>query len=337
LSRYGAYDLLGYCYPIYDTLTDHVQEDWANLEKHITKAMGGETGQDIFRGKWVILGSFGIALLIVIPYIIMLDKIAFWLAWLSVALIQASLIMVGIACWYARKEVMEDNDESNDGSATYFFWGAIVAWLVALVWYVMIACFFKHLQTAIAIIETAADWFEDTKRILLIPFMYFLIGIILVSGWTGCMICVYSIGEIEVTSVKMQEKHVEWDKNTSYMALYMYFGILWIISFLMAANEFATITSTATWYFSRKDIPDDDGIPGDSEVGKGLWWTFRYHTGTLAFGSLIIAIIWLIRSIFEWVGNKVEKASGGNCAVKGLLCCIRCCLSCFDRFMRFIN
>ena len=122
-----------------------------------------------------------------------------------------------------------------------------------------------------------------------------------------------------------------------YMAWYMYFGIFWIVAFMMAANEFSVIVSVCTWYFSRKDIPDDDGIPGDSDVGKGLWWTWRYHTGTIAFGSLLIAIVWTIRAIFEYVGNKVAAATGNNCLVKGLLCCVRCCLDCFDRFMRFIN
>ena len=119
------------------------------------------------------------------------------------------------------------------------------------------------------------------------------------------MVCVSSIGEIEVKSVTSQTKEVEWDDNTRYMAYFMYFGILWIIAFLMAANEFVTIVSTCTWYFSRKDIPDDDGIPGDSEVWKGFWWSIRFHAGTLAFGSLLIAIVWTIRTIFEYIGEKV--------------------------------
>ena len=89
------------------------------------------------------------------------------------------------------------------------------------------------------------------------------------------------------------------------MIWFMTFGIFWIVAFLMAANEFSVIVSTCTWYFSRKDIPDDDGIPGDSDVGKGLWWTWRYHTGTIAFGSLLIAIVWTVRALFEYVGNKV--------------------------------
>ena len=199
------------------------------------------------------------------------------------------------------------------------------------------ACNFQSLRVSIAIIETAADWFADTKRIMFVPFMYFILGMLLVAGWVGCMICVGSIGEIKVHDVATQTKDVEWDTNTTRMAWFMWFGLFWIIAFIMAANEFVVIVSTCTWYFSRKDIPDDDGIPGDSEVWKGFWWSIRYHAGTLAFGSLLIAVVWMVKSIFEYVGNKVQAASGGNCLVKGLLCCIRCCLDCFDRFMRFIN
>ena len=180
-----------------------------------------------------------------------------------------------------------------------------MTWILAVAWYIFLACNFNSLRVSIAIIETAADWFADTKRIMLVPFFYFILGALVFGVWVGCMVSVSSIGEIEVSSVKYQSKEVEWDDNTRYMAYFMYFGILWIIAFLMAANEFVTIVSTCTWYFSRKDIPDDDGIPGDSEVWKGFWWSIRYHAGTLAFGSLLIAIVWTIRSIFEYIGEKV--------------------------------
>ena len=121
------------------------------------------------------------------------------------------------------------------------------------------------------------------------------------------------------------------------MVYFMCFGAFWITAFLVAANEFVVIVSTCTWYFSRKDIPDDDGIPGDSDVYKGFWWSVRYHVGSIAFGSFILAVVWTIRSVFEYVGNKVERASGNNGCVKCLLCSVRCCLDCFDRFVRFLN
>ena len=121
------------------------------------------------------------------------------------------------------------------------------------------------------------------------------------------------------------------------MLCYMWFGIFWLIAFLVSCNEFVIIVSTCTWYFSRKDIPDDDGIPGDSEVMKGFIWSIRYHPGSIAFGSFLLALVWIIRALFEYVGNAVEKSTGENACTRCLLGCVRCCLDCFDRFIRFIN
>jgi hypothetical protein len=117
----------------------------------------------------------------------------------------------------------------------------------------------------------------------------------------------------------------------------MVLGMVWISAFLIACNEFAIICSSVTWYFSRKDIEDDDGIPGDSDVKKGLLWTYRYHCGTLALGSFILTVVWAIRACFEYVGEKVHDASGGNKCTECLLSSIRCCLDCFDRFIRYLN
>jgi len=116
----------------------------------------------------------------------------------------------------------------------------------------------------------------------------------------------------------------------------MIFGYFWIMAFILACNEFVIIVSAATWYFSDKTIPDDDGIAGDAEVYKGFKWIF-VHFGSLAIGSLLVAIVWMIRFVFEYVSKKMEKASGDNKAVKAMICCIRCCLDCFDRLMRYLT
>ena len=50
-----------------------------------------------------------------------------------------------------------------------------------------------------------------------------------------------------------------------------------------------------------------------------------------------MAIVWLIRIVFEYVAKKMEGASGNNGCTKCLVGCMRCCLACFDRFIRYIN
>lgn len=44
--------------------------------------------------------------------------------------------------------------------------------------------------------------------------------------------------------------------------------------------------------------------------------TFRYHLGTLAFGSLIIAIIRMIRLIIEYIEQKLREKNQDNKVVK---------------------
>jgi hypothetical protein len=117
----------------------------------------------------------------------------------------------------------------------------------------------------------------------------------------------------------------------------MVLGMIWVSAFIIACNEFAVICAAATWYFSRKDIEDSDGIPGDADVMKGFWWTYRYQMGTMAFGSFLLTLIWLVRSILEYLGEKAHQATAGNKCVECILCCLRCVLDCFDRFLRYLN
>lgn len=128
-----------------------------------------------------------------------------------------------------------------------------------------------------------------------------------------------------------------WGPYTQWAIIYMVFGIVWIVSFIIACNEFIVIVSSVTWYYSDKTVPDDDGIPGDSDVRVGFWWSVRYHMGSLAFGSFILAIVWVIRALFEYIGEKAHDAVAGNGCTKCLFACIRCCLDCFDRFVRYLN
>jgi hypothetical protein len=200
-------------------------------------------------------------------------------------------------------------------------------------------CNFKSLRISIAIIETAADWFSDTKRIIFVPMIYFVIwiGVFILWLYGLCGVLSISDDDITVSSVQYQQKDVNRSEGTNWMVAGMVFGMIWISAFIMACNDFAIICATVTWYFSRKDVHDSDGIPGDSDVWKGFYWTYRYQMGTLAFGSFIMTIVWLIRATFEYVGNKLQEATAGNKCTECMLCCCRCILDCFDRFVRFLN
>ena len=81
--------------------------------------------------------------------------------------------------------------------------GAVMCWIVAGIYVLVMVCSINSLRVAIAVIETAADYFADTKRIIFVPLLYFIFGILIFAGWVVAMICVASIGEIAVDSVAL--------------------------------------------------------------------------------------------------------------------------------------
>jgi choline transporter-like protein 2/4/5 len=246
------------------------------------------------------------------------------------------LIGVGLAAFLEWSDLV-NRSEYDSSTATWLEVTYITSWVFAAIYCLVMMCNFKSLRVSIAIIETAADFFADTKRIVFIPVIYFAVGILIFFAWVYGVICVASIGPIYVDNINLQSKTVDRTEGTNWEIAGMFFGFLWIASMLIAMNDYVVIVSSATWYFSRKDVPDDDGIAGDADVWKGFWWSFRYNFGSLAMGSFILTLVWIVRLIFEFVGELLKDSTGGNSCVRCLLICIRCCLDCFDRFVRFLN
>ena len=60
-------------------------------------------------------------------------------------------------------------------------------------------------------------------------------------------------------------------------------------------------------------------------------------SGTVAFGSLIIAILRMVRVMLEKVEEKLAKYHQDNKLVKAAMCVCKCCFWCLEKFMKFLN
>ena len=118
------------------------------------------------------------------------------------------------------------------------------------------------------------------------------------------------------------------------MFYYFLFGTLWVNAMLMAITVFVIAAACAVWYFSKSPGMRDL----DSPIATGFWMAFRYHFGTLAFGSFILALVQFIQIIFELLNRQVDAVGeGANCCYAAVVNCVRCCLECIKRIIEFIN
>jgi choline transporter-like protein 2/4/5 len=86
----------------------------------------------------------------------------------------------------------------------------------------------------------------------------------------------------------------------------------------------------ARYYWDRERF----GVPCSSLLAS-FFRAFVFHLGTIAFGSLIIAIVKLIRAILEYFEKKLKDKTGKIAGY--IMCCCRCCLFCLEKFLKFLN
>jgi len=91
------------------------------------------------------------------------------------------------------------------------------------------------------------------------------------------------------------------------------------------------------WYFSGEGS-DDAKSRGAVSVSLGVKWAFLYHLGSIAFGAFLIAVVTMLKVVFEYFAKKYEAIAGkDNPVYKAAACVIRGCIWCLDCCVKFIN
>lgn len=72
-----------------------------------------------------------------------------------------------------------------------------------------------------------------------------------------------------------------------------------------------------------------------------MCWGFKlahiYHTGSIAIGAFIIAVIQFIRIVFMFLAERAKQMSPNNKFLKIIICMGECCLKCIERICDYIN
>ncbi len=63
--------------------------------------------------------------------------------------------------------------------------------------------------------------------------------------------------------------------------------------------------------------------------------THSFHSGSIAFGALLIAIIQMLRVLLAYVQKKLKGKVGK--VAQALLCLLGACLWCFEKIIRYVN
>ena len=162
---------------------------------------------------------------------------------------------------------------------------------------------------------------------------------------SGTLVKVTTSYPTGTSSVNVESFMFTYSDNARYAGWYLLFCYYWTSEFITALGQIIMAMAVSYWYFSRDKAKEI----GNSTVSKSIRTTLRYHAGTAAFGSCIIAIIKLIRAIIANFQKKALKAAQkakatGNPVgvaaaqvIMAVLCAVQCCMWCVEKCMKFLN
>jgi len=227
---------------------------------------------------------------------------------------------------------------SSEEEVMYFLIGAIVSTIVLVLVLLILFILRKRINLVIHLFQEAGHAVHAMPLLVLVPLLTFIALAITTAIWMYGSLWIFTAGD------PIEDKETKYIKFTPdsflwWMRWYHVFGFLWITQFCILVSTSSLRAVLLGWYFSK-----DKSSVGLSTILSAFYRLLRFHLGTAAFGSLIIAIIQMIRLVLKYIEHKVkemEKSGGiqGKCAVilKGVIYCAQCILYCFEKCMKFIN
>ena len=297
-----------FCVPSVSSLKKHKSpsyEAWmAMLNDMLKNNPEGRQIYDLYLSSRAIYASIGMSIVYCIGYIYLMSIFAEYIAWAMIGLTQLGLLGGAGYCLLAYKDRADPTSKLSDEVATKVLVGGIILGILAVIFAIGVCCGFNSLKTAIDVIDASADFLRKTKRIIFVPILYFILNILVVFFWITIVLCFNSMGEIHPeTELIPQYRAVKFPKGHAddhwYIALALFFGLLWVIAFNRATSGFIVMVSATTYYFNSNAEED-----GEANVRLGFTLAYMCHAGSLAIGAFIIALVQFIRIVFMTLAEQ---------------------------------
>lgn len=128
------------------------------------------------------------------------------------------------------------------------------------------------------------------------------------------------------------------------LIIYLFFGMLWTINVLNGIVVMITAGSVGAWYWAGAPADDEEGTDKKRTdylskwpTFRAIYITFRFHLGSICFGSLLVAIVQLMRYAAAYLESKTKDLQRKNTLVRAVMCCVHCFLKCLETCVKFIS
>ena len=277
-----------------------------------------------------ILGSLGWSFILCLIFLLFIRLCAAVIVYLVIILVFAALIVLAVVFKLRADHYknIDDNVYENTMNALCY-----VCIALAIIYIIFILCMCNRIRLGVALIEATAKYIHHNCCIIFLPFVFLIITGLFYAYWVTLSIYLYSTGELNENNKVIGS--VVWTKKIRYAWWFHLFSLFYINEFLEALAQFIYASSACIWYFIHEKGLDVN------YTRTSIKRAFRFHLGSLAFGSLIVAIIRFIMFCMEFVKKRIDQTYGKKSekskCYRIIISCCQCCMECIARTIEFIN
>jgi len=107
-----------------------------------------------------------------------------------------------------------------------------------------------------------------------------------------------------------------------------FFVFLWNNAFIVALGQILVAFSVCIWFFAKEKLKTP-------VLWRSIKTILRYHLGSVAFGSFIVALVQFIRYCLKYLEKQAQAQKNRVMAL--VLRVLQCCLWCFEKCIKFLN
>lgn len=263
--------------------------------------------------------------------ILLFRYFAGFLVWF--VLICVVIVSVGFTTylWLKWIDARHLGDQPENKKTTYFVY-AILATLATVIILLLIFGMRKNIHLVAHLFEESGKAVQAMPLVVCQPFVTFVAVCALLFLWAYCFLWIESSGFPRrkiVDGVPVLRITFKKDEVIQFARVFNFIAIFWMVQFFIGCQHMIISGAVSTWFFTRKKNTLD------SPISKSYGYLFNYHLGTVALGSLLIAIVQIIRVIFSAVKSLVKEPK--NDFTRSLYKCFSCCLYCLEKILVYLT
>ncbi|CAE7381937.1 slc44a2 [Symbiodinium natans] len=260
---------------------------------------------------------------------------------------------------------------ADEGVRTLLEYAAYALWILGVLYLFLVLCFCSRIRLAIAVNKVAATFVAQTPQVMLVPVIQALVAVMWIGLWILCSSFLLSQVPDDYTPTDAYATYAEaygtaetpgrctdkWPTGFTYKDddncvnvngtahcwkcgqprfafdwrfACSFFVFLWNNALNIAFGQFMIAGSVAAWFFTPNRLKGKRG-----SVKKSAYFAFRFHFGSLAFGSFIIAVVQFVRYMLLYLEKQAQAQKNRVMAL--ILRVLRCCMWCLENFLKFLN